>query len=89
MCRVYSLHFVILLDFVLHSCGVFHITEGYPLAFFFLIYVPGVFLAVCISVGASPRNLCYIPNDRQLSYLFMCRVYSLQFVFLLDFVLRS
>ena len=35
MCRVYSLHFVILLDFVLHSCGVFHITEGYPLVFFF------------------------------------------------------
>ena len=34
MCRVYSLHFVILLDFVLNSCGVFHITEGYPLVFF-------------------------------------------------------
>ena len=72
MCKVYSLHFVFLLDFVLRPCGVLHITEGYRLAF---IYVQGVFLAVCISVGPSPQNLCYIPHYRELSYLFICRVY--------------
>ena len=42
------------LDIVLFPCGVFNITEGYPLVF-----------------------------------LFIWRVYSLQFIFLLDFVLRS
>ncbi|KAM7438180.1 Rad2 nuclease [Porites harrisoni] len=32
LCRlVYSLQFVFLLEFVLRSCGVLHVTEGYPL----------------------------------------------------------
>lgn len=31
ICRVYSLQFVFLLELVLRSCGVLHVTEGYPL----------------------------------------------------------
>ena len=76
-----------LLDFALNSCGVFHITEAYPLVF---IHVQGVFFAFHMSVGLCPQTMWCTPHYRGLSscFSFMCRVYSLQFVFLSDFVLR-
>ena len=76
-----------LLDFVLNSCGVFPTTEAYPLVF---NYMQGVFFAFRMSVGLCPQTMWCTPHYRGLSscFSFMCRVYSLQFIFLLDFVLR-
>lgn len=52
-----------LLDFVLVPCGVFHITEVYLLVF----YMPGVFLAVSISVGVCPQIMWCTPCYRGIS----------------------
>ena len=86
-CEVYSLWFVVLLDLVLRSCGVFHIAEGY---LWFLSVLRGVFLAIWSFVALGPQIMRCFPHCRGLPLVSIsfARCISCGLEFCWTFVLR-